>query len=65
MPQDYPRPLLERVQAAIGHSYPDDARAAIREVAAWLRKDDPFSYDINSASAALEREAAKPTSQED
>jgi hypothetical protein len=30
--------LVERVQAAIGHSYPDDARAAIREVAAWLRE---------------------------
>ena len=29
--------LVERVQAAIGHTYPDDARAAIRVVAAWLR----------------------------
>lgn len=28
--------LVGRVQQAIGHSYPDDARAAIREVAIWL-----------------------------
>jgi len=28
--------LVERVQAVIGHSYPDDARAAILEVAAWV-----------------------------
>jgi hypothetical protein len=30
--------LVERVQNAIGHSYPDDARVAIREVNAWLRE---------------------------
>jgi hypothetical protein len=29
---------VERVQNAIGHSYPDDARVAIREVNAWLRE---------------------------
>ena len=34
--------LVERVQRAIGHSYPDDARAAIREVAAWLREGGDF-----------------------
>ena len=28
--------LVARVQAAIGHSYPDDARKAINEVAAWI-----------------------------
>ncbi len=33
--------LMERVQTAIGHSYPDNARAAIREVAAWLRENYP------------------------
>ena len=39
-PDSLPAPagsLVERVQTAIGRSYPDNARAAIREVAAWLR----------------------------
>jgi len=32
--------LVKRVQKAIGHSYPDDARAAIREIAAWLHEEN-------------------------
>jgi hypothetical protein len=32
--------LVKRVQKAIDHSYPDDARAAIREVAAWLNEEN-------------------------
>ena len=32
--------LVKRVQKAIGHNYPDDARAAIREVAAWLNEEN-------------------------
>jgi len=32
--------LVKRVQKAIGHSYPDDARAAIREVAAWINEEN-------------------------
>lgn len=31
--------LVERVQETLGHSYSNDARAAIREVAAWLREN--------------------------
>jgi hypothetical protein len=34
--------LVERVQAAIGHSYPDDARAAIREVASWMKEQGRY-----------------------
>ena len=57
--------LVERVQAAIGHSYPDDARAAIREVAAWLRNQRSYVDSNTGLAQTLEREITQPTSQED
>ena len=57
--------LVERVAGAIADSedphelWYDDARAAIREVAAWVREGDPFSCDINGMAAALEQEAER------
>jgi hypothetical protein len=63
--------LVERVAIAISRcedsscwddeavNWEPEARAAIREVAAWLREDDPFSCDINGAAAALEQEAER------
>jgi hypothetical protein len=47
--------LVERVQRVIAHSYPDDARAAIVEVAAWLRE----AHDWTVAPALLEQEAER------
>ena len=60
-------PLVERVADAIaaqatsaGIVNDRPARAAIREVAAWLRE-----HDINGSAAALENEAGPTISQED
>ena len=56
---------MERVAKALydapntHEGWRSEARAAIREVAAWLREDDPFSCDINGAAAALEQEAER------
>jgi hypothetical protein len=50
--------LVERVQQAIGHSYPDDARAAIREVAAWMTSN-PDVYFPPALVFALEQEAER------
>lgn len=52
--------LLARVQQAIGHTYPDDARAAILEVAAWMRENDTG----HNAVRWLEMEANNHRSQE-
>ncbi len=49
--------LVERVQQAIGHSYPDDARAAILEVAAALR--EVGSQATDAAVFWLEQEAER------
>ena len=52
--------LVKRVQRAIGHSYPDDARAAIREVAAWLidrRRDDDWLAPFEELAELLQEEA--------
>lgn len=52
--------LVERVyDAMVLAAAGSEARAAIREVAAWLREDDPFSCDINGVAAALEQEAER------
>jgi hypothetical protein len=70
MSEDYPRPLLERVSCAIDRSicpdqwlHQDAARAAIREVAAWIR--ERAGYPHSWIAQTLEQEAAQPTSQED
>jgi hypothetical protein len=63
-PDSAPAPsgsLVNRVQVAIKHSYPDDARAAIRAVAAWLR-DSEGDY---STIRQLEMQADTTSSQED
>jgi hypothetical protein len=66
--EDYPRPLLERVSCAIDRSicpdqwlHQDAARAAILEVAAWMRENDT-GYN---AVRWLEMEADNSRSQED
>ena len=53
--------LVERVEDAIhrnwnesGHGFREEARAAIREVAAWLREQSPFGV---GGPMRLEREA--------
>jgi hypothetical protein len=51
--------LVERVQTAIKHSYPDDARAAILEVAAWLREQTSVAEALIPVAVRLEREAGK------
>ena len=69
MSEDYPRPLLERVSCAIDRSicpdqwlHQDAARAAIREVAAWLREQ--HDGDLVAATV-LDRQAGSTFSQED
>jgi hypothetical protein len=69
MTEDYPRPLLERVSCAIDRSicpdqwlHQDAARAAIREVAAWLREQ--HDGDLVAATV-LDRQAGSTFSQED
>lgn len=49
--------LLERVQAAICHSYPDDARAAIHAVASWLAEE--FGPRVDWIATELEEEAQR------
>lgn len=49
--------LVGRVQQAIGHSYPDDARAAIREVAVALREVGSLTAD--AAAGWLEQEVKR------
>lgn len=68
MTEDYPRPLLERVSCAIDRSicpdqwlHQDAARAAIREVAAWLREQ--HDGDLVAATV-LDRQAGSTFSQE-
>ena len=52
--------LVERVQRAIGHTFPPDARAAIREVAAWLREQSPAMHRSNRHWAdCFEQEAGQ------
>lgn len=51
---------MERVQRAIGHTFPPDARAAIREVAAWLREQSPAMHRSNRHWAdCFEQEAGQ------
>lgn len=50
--------LVERVKKAIGHTYPNDARAAILEVAAWMT-GNPDLYFPPSLVFALEQEAER------
>lgn len=52
--------LVKRVQKAIGHSYPDDARAAIHEVAAWLHSKTDLVYGPQCARW-LEQQLDKPS----
>ena len=51
--------LVERVQAVTGHYYPDDACAAILEVAAWIEenKHEHWSAVSRMLRAELEQEA--------
>jgi hypothetical protein len=51
--------LVKRVQAAIGHAYPDDARAAIREVAkaAWEKWKLEAETTWEEVAEWLEKEA--------
>jgi hypothetical protein len=59
-PKSFPlrNSLVGRVQQAIGHSYPDDARAAIREVAAWMT-GNPDVYFPPALVFALEQEVER------
>jgi len=68
MTEDYPRPLLERVSCAIDRSicpdqwlHQDAARAAIREVASWLREQ----HDGDLVAATVLDRQANTTNQED
>jgi hypothetical protein len=53
------RSLVERVQAVIWNGYPDDARAAILEVATWLRQREARVMASVQIAADLERETKR------
>ena len=58
--------LVERVQRVIGHSYPDDARAAIVLIANEIEHRGEKGLDLDPCETAdWLRRAADPTSQED